>query len=91
MFEVLTEQLDKEWWGDYRKRLQERFRQEELLICGFKYYKLVKPDWDFQPGQMALFLLHNLRPKKVLQSVLIECSHAQSQCRFFRLDDNSSS
>ena len=32
MFEVLTDQLDQAWWGDYRKQLQEQFRQEELLI-----------------------------------------------------------
>jgi hypothetical protein len=32
MFEVLTEQLDKDWWADYRKQLQDRFRQEELLV-----------------------------------------------------------
>lgn len=32
MFEVLTEQLDEDWWTDYRKQLQERFRQEELLV-----------------------------------------------------------
>ena len=32
MFEVLTEQLDEDWWADYRKQLQDRFRQEELLV-----------------------------------------------------------
>ena len=40
MFEVLTEQLDKEWWADYRKQLQERFRQEELLIWASNITKL---------------------------------------------------
>jgi hypothetical protein len=40
MFEVLTEQLDTEWWADYRKQLQERFRQEELLIWASNITKL---------------------------------------------------
>jgi hypothetical protein len=40
MFEVLTEQLDKEWWADYRKQLQERFRQEEVLIWASNITKL---------------------------------------------------
>jgi hypothetical protein len=40
MFEVLTEQLDKEWWAEYRKQLQERFRQEEVLIWASNITKL---------------------------------------------------
>jgi hypothetical protein len=32
MFEVLTERLDEDWWGDYRKQLQNKFRQDEVLI-----------------------------------------------------------
>jgi len=32
MFEVLSDQLDKDWWANYRKELQNKFRQEELLI-----------------------------------------------------------
>jgi glycine/D-amino acid oxidase-like deaminating enzyme len=32
MFEVLTEQVDKDWWADYRKQLQDKFRQDELLV-----------------------------------------------------------
>ena len=32
MFEVLTEQLDKNWWSLYRKKLQVKFRQDEVLI-----------------------------------------------------------
>ena len=30
--EVLVENADAAWWGDYRKRLEERFRQETVLI-----------------------------------------------------------
>jgi len=40
MFEVLTEQLDNEWWAEYRKELQERFRQEEVLIWASSITKL---------------------------------------------------
>ena len=40
MFEVVTEQLDKDWWASYRKELQEKFRQEELLIWASKITRL---------------------------------------------------
>jgi hypothetical protein len=40
MFEVLTDQLDKDWWGSYRKELQEKFRQKELLIWASDITKL---------------------------------------------------
>ena len=40
MFEVLADQLDKEWWASYRKELEEKFRQEELLIWAFAITKL---------------------------------------------------
>ena len=32
MFEVLSDELDKDWWPSYRRELQNKFRQEELLI-----------------------------------------------------------
>ena len=32
MFEVLAEQLDRDWWSSYRKQLQNKFRQDEVLI-----------------------------------------------------------
>src|SRR2546423_1863945 len=32
MFEVITEQLDHDWWANYRERLQNKFHQDELLI-----------------------------------------------------------
>lgn len=32
MFEVLAEQLDRDWWSLYRKQLQNKFRQDEVLI-----------------------------------------------------------
>lgn len=40
MFEVLTEQLDKDWWADYRKDLQDRFRQEELIVWASNVIRL---------------------------------------------------
>jgi hypothetical protein len=40
MFEVVTEQLDKDWWADYRKQLQDRFRQQEILIWASGITKL---------------------------------------------------
>jgi hypothetical protein len=30
--EVLTPTLDREWWAGYKKRLEERFRQDAILI-----------------------------------------------------------
>jgi hypothetical protein len=32
MYEVISAELDTSWWETYRKELQERFCQEELLI-----------------------------------------------------------
>jgi hypothetical protein len=32
MIEVMTEELDQEWWKRYREELKQRFKQEELVI-----------------------------------------------------------
>ena len=32
IFEVMTDALDERWWGDYRRSLESRFAQEELLV-----------------------------------------------------------
>ena len=32
IYEVMTEALDRAWWSAYRLTLQERFRQEELVV-----------------------------------------------------------
>ena len=40
MFEVMSNQLDKEWWSNYRIQLQKKFRQEELLIWASDVTKL---------------------------------------------------
>jgi hypothetical protein len=40
MFEVLTERLDKDWWAGYRKQLQLRFRQDEVMIWAAEITRL---------------------------------------------------
>ena len=32
IFEVMADQLDRPWWTQYRKDLEQRFRQLELVI-----------------------------------------------------------
>jgi hypothetical protein len=32
IFEVMTDQLDRPWWVQYRRDLEQRFRQIELVI-----------------------------------------------------------
>ena len=32
LFEVMAAQLDHGWWTNYRKQLQQRFRQDEVLV-----------------------------------------------------------
>ena len=32
LFEVMSPELDTLWWRDYRTELQEKFRQEEVLV-----------------------------------------------------------
>ena len=36
VYEVLSEALDVEWWGNYREKLEGIFRQEKLLIRSHK-------------------------------------------------------
>ena len=40
MFEVMADQLDKDWWATYRNQLQEQFRQDEVLIWASTINKL---------------------------------------------------
>jgi hypothetical protein len=40
MFEVLADQLDRNWWSLYRKQLQNKFRQDEVLIWASTITKL---------------------------------------------------
>ena len=32
VFEVITQRLDRRWWRAYRKTLEARFRQKQLLV-----------------------------------------------------------
>ena len=32
IYEVMTEALDAAWWGGYRRGLEERFRQEVVVV-----------------------------------------------------------
>jgi len=32
IFEVMAETLDRDWWAGYRSDLENRFRQDEILI-----------------------------------------------------------
>ena len=32
IYEVMVESLDRPWWAEFRERLRERFRQEELVV-----------------------------------------------------------
>jgi len=31
-FEVMTDNLDRDWWRDYREQLGQRFRQEQIVM-----------------------------------------------------------
>ena len=32
LYEVMAESLDREWWAAYRRELEGRFRQQELVV-----------------------------------------------------------
>ena len=32
IYEVMTEKIDRRWWQTYRRRLESRFRQEQVVI-----------------------------------------------------------
>ena len=32
IYEVMAEVLDEAWWGKYRRRLEKRFRQEQVVV-----------------------------------------------------------
>ncbi len=40
MFEVISSELDEEWWTAYRIELQKKFSQDELLVWASKVTKL---------------------------------------------------
>jgi hypothetical protein len=40
MFEVMCAELDRAWWAGYREELEQRFRQDEVLIWASEVTKL---------------------------------------------------
>ena len=32
IFEVMVDALDTRWWADYRRRMEERFSQDEIVV-----------------------------------------------------------
>ena len=32
VFEVMTDKIDKQWWSEYRRRLERQLRQEAVII-----------------------------------------------------------
>lgn len=40
MLEVMTGELEREWWADYRRDLEEKFQQQEILIWATRIEKL---------------------------------------------------
>ena len=32
IFEVMVDELDRPWWAQYRERVRQRFRQDELVV-----------------------------------------------------------
>lgn len=40
MLEVMTAELDERWWTNYRKQLEQKFRQDDLVIRALDARKL---------------------------------------------------
>ena len=40
MFEIVSEQLNQDWWQTYREKLEADFRQNEILIWAVEVTKL---------------------------------------------------
>jgi hypothetical protein len=40
MFEVVSPELDKNWWAKYRSKLEREFHQDEILIWSSEITKL---------------------------------------------------
>ena len=32
VLEVMADELDRDWWGRYRRELEARFRQDEIVV-----------------------------------------------------------
>ena len=40
VFEVMVEALDRQWWAQYRRELESRFAQNELVIRAHEIARL---------------------------------------------------
>lgn len=40
IYEVMVDRLDAEWWGTYRRSLEARLRQEELVVRALEIRRL---------------------------------------------------
>lgn len=40
LLEVMTDHVDHGWWAAYRKRLEQRFRQDEVLVRATRIERL---------------------------------------------------
>ena len=40
VYEVMVEQLDRAWWAGYRKTLEQRLRQKELVVRAHQIERL---------------------------------------------------
>ena len=40
IFEVMSEELDRAWWADYRAELERRFQQEKMVVRATEFVKL---------------------------------------------------
>lgn len=40
IFEVMADSLDRDWWSEYRGLLEQRFRQEEVVIRAATFERL---------------------------------------------------
>jgi len=40
IFEVMADTLDRDWWGDYRRQLERRFRQQEIVVRAMTFDRL---------------------------------------------------
>lgn len=39
-FEVMTDTLDRDWWRDYREKLERRFRQDQVVVRATSFERL---------------------------------------------------
>jgi hypothetical protein len=40
VYEVMTEELDRAWWKEYRQELEQRFQQRELVVRAHEISRL---------------------------------------------------